>query len=164
MILLQRPYGLAAHHRFRGRLQFPSDQQNFLFHRHKPLRMGNGIGHKRNIFLSNIIQHICGCSTRIQIYKVFRLYEGCRILCNPFFLLTVQILFLGYGIFICRHLVPGGRHRAAKHFHQLPLPVKHGDIPAYGRFRSTQYLFGLRYGNASPFFQKFQYLFVTFLC
>ena len=108
--------------------------------------MGNTIGDKGRPGAFQMLQHISGSRSRIQIHKIFRTDQSCRIGCDLLFFFNIQLNFLGYGrligidsMFQC--------HRTAKNPGQLPRLVKRRDVSADRRFRCIQDIFQFCYRN-----------------
>ena len=109
-----------------------------------------------------MLQHISGSRSRIQIHKIFRTDQSCRIGCDLLFFFNIQLNFLGYGrligidsMFQC--------HRTAKNPGQLPRLVKRRDVSADRRFRCIQDIFQFCYRNTVFFSEKAEYDLVSLL-
>ena len=80
-----------------------------------------------------MFQHISGSRSRIQIYKISRLDQRCRIGCDLLFFLDIKLGFLGYGRLIGIDCMLQC-HCTAKNPGQFSCLVKRCDIPADRRF------------------------------
>ena len=109
-----------------------------------------------------MFQHISGRRSRIQIYKILRLDQRCRISCDLLFFLDIKLGFLGYSRLISIDCMLQC-HCAAKNPGQFSCLVKCCDISANRGFRCIQDIFQFCYRDTVFFSEKAEYDLISLL-